>query len=360
MKLPLEIIVGSNYVKYDKLSELIFQTYAGSNATVLNIFVDLYSIFKPLFSNKDSGITYEKSSDVELSADIINLCAHYRSFFNRQGVETRFYLIFGTNTPETNQLLCPGYNKDFIGAYVSKNEIREMVIKNLELLKVLCESLPGIYFFDIGTNEVSGFIEFLLRKFNLNIKDMNPNMENMVLTKDILPLQLVSSGCTILRPKKSKGIDNSFIINHNNFWTAFMVQMRNNVSNSAMFRQLDIGYFPNILCMTRVPERCMSSIKSIPTAYDILSKGVELGYLQNSDYSQSTINKVLEILGVNMNYSTLEMRWKAISSKFAADYIIPNNPILANAQLIDIYDPNGVRQICARYYDKSPIDLDRL
>lgn len=360
MKLPLEIIVGSNYVKYDKLSELIFQSYNRSNATVLNIFVDLYSVLKPLFSNKDTGVVYEKSSTVELSADIINLCAHYRSFFYKQGVETRFYLIFGTNSPEANQILCPGYNRDFIGAYVAKKEIREMVVKNLDLLKVLCESLPGIYFFDIGTNEVCGFIEFLLRKFNLNDKILNPQMENMIISKDILPLQLVSSGCTILRPKKSKGIDSSFIINHNNFWTAFMVQMRNIASHSAVFKQLDVGYFANILAMTRVPERCMSAIKNIPVAYDILSKGVELGYLQNSDYSQATINKVLEILGVNTNYTTLEMRWKAISSKFAADYIIPNNPVLANVQLVDIHDPNGVRRICSQYYDKSPIDLDRL
>lgn len=361
MKLPLEIVVGSNYVKYDKLSQLIYSTYAGSNAVNLNIFIDLYSILKPLFSS-NMDVNYEASSDVELSADIINMCAHYRSFFNHMGVTTRFYLIFGLNTPTENQVLYPGYNTKFMQSYSSKNTIRENVLMNLNLLNILCPSLPGIYFFNIEDKEVSGYIEYIMKLYEFNNKEKYPDTENLIITKDILPLQLVSSGCNILRPKKSQGIDNSYIVDHNNFWTTFMVEMRNVVSHSSLYNPIDIRYFSNILAMTRVPERCMSSIRSIPAVYNTIAKGIELGYLNQmqQDYSQSTINKVLEILGVNENYTTLEMRWKAISSKFAAQYVLPFNPKLSNVQFKDIQDPDSVRNIVSTYYYKSPIDLDRL
>lgn len=360
MQLPMEIVVGSNYVKYDKLSQLIYSTYTGSNAVNLNIFVDLYSILKPLFSS-DMNINYIMRSDVELSADIINMCAHYRSFFNNIGVTTRFYLIFGLNTPTENQILYPGYNEKFINAYSSKTKIRENVQMNLNLLDVLCPSLPGIYFFNIEDKEVSGFIEYIMRIYHLNNKELYPDTENIIITKDVLPLQLVSSGCNILRPKKSQGIDNSYIIDHNNFWSSFIVEMRNRMTNT-IIQPIDVGYFSNILAMTKVPERCMSSLRSVRSAYSIFAKGIELGYLNptQQDYSQSTINKVLEILGVNTNYTTLDMRWKAISSKFAAQYVLPYNPKLSNVQFKDIQDPDAVRQIVSTYYYKSPIDLDRL
>lgn len=361
MKLPLEIVVGSNYVKYEKLNELINRTYSGSTATVLNIFVDLYSIFKPLFSRSETGgkIEYEMSSDVELSADVINLCAHYRSFFYKQGVQTNFYLIYSTNTPERNGLFCPGYNKEFMNSYLMNEPIRKMLKRNLKALEVLCPYLYGIYFINIGNEEISGYIEYLMNTQHFNNKEIFPDTENMIITKDVLPLQLVSSGCSILRPKKYKGSDNSFMINHDNFWFTFISQMRNSASNSAVFKQLDIRYFANILAMTRVPERCMSSLKSLPVAYDALSRSMSMGYTMD-DYSQQTINKILEILGVHMNYTTLELRWKAISSKFIAEHIIPTDPTIANQYFQDINDPNGVKDVCARYYQNSPIDLDRL
>lgn len=359
-QLPLEIVVGSNYVKYDILGQLIAQAYNDPNvhSDQLNIFIDLYSIIKPMF-NSDNEVDYQMTSELELSADILNMCAHYRSFFDRQGVNTKFFLIFGLNCPENNTILSPGYNSKFYSSYVSKRKIRELVEKNMKSLELLCISLPQIYYFNIGNMEVTSYIEYILQKYRFNDKSVYPTMENMVISKDILPLQLVSSGCTILRPKKSKGSDNSFIVCHNNFWNCFMGEVRN--VRLADYYKIDPAIFANILAMTRVPERCMNSIKSVPVVCNYILKGIEMGYItQNQDFFQATINKVLEIMGINMNYTTLELRWKAISSKFMAQYIIPNDPKLSGCILTDIHDPDSVREIVARYYEKSPIDLDRL
>lgn len=357
LNMPLEIVVGSNYVKYDTLSKLILQAYGGSQADHLNIYIDIYSIIKPMFSS-NTEIKYDMTSDLELSADLINMCAHYRAFFYRLGVNTKIFLIYGINTPVNNNILCPGYNENFIRSYTAKTKIRNIIESNMNALSVLCKSLPEIYFFNIGDMEVSAYIEYLISQHKLNDKTIYPTTENMVISKDVLSLQLVSSGCTILRPKKSKGMDNSFIISHSNFWNSFMVEIR---GLKPVTENIDPVFFSSMLAMTRVPERCMSSVKSIPSTYSILCKGIEMGYIQTeTGFSQSTINKVLEIMGVNCNYTTLEMRWKSISTKFMAQYIIPNSPKIANAELVDIQDPNGVKEIVSRYYEKSPIDLDRL
>lgn len=360
VRLPLEVIVGSNYVRYETLGGLIAQAYNDPNvqSDQLNIFIDLYSIIKPMFTS-DRSIEYDMTSELELSADILNMCAHYRLFFDRLKVNTKIFLIFGLNRPENNAILSKGYNDKFYSSYIAKPKLRELVEKNMKSLELLCMSLPHIYYFNIGNMEVSSYIEYILQMHKLNDKSLNPTMENMVISKDVLPLQLVSSGCTVLRPKKSKGSDSSFIVSHINFWNSFMSEVRNVKVQD--YYKIDPALFANILAMTRVPERCMNSIKSVPVVCNYILKAIEMGYItKNQDFDQATINKVLEILGVNTNYTTLEMRWKAISSKFMANYIIPNDPRISNPILIELNDPDSIREIVARYYEKSPIDLDRL
>lgn len=355
----LEAMIGTNYVKYDVLNQLMHRAYEKSNANELNIFVDLYSIIKPLFSE---NMNFEMTSELELSADIVNLCGHYRYFYSRYlGARTNFFLIFGLNMPEQNRTtLCPGYNQSFYTKFQSNPRMRDIVSKNLRCLELLCKSLPDIHFCNIGDMEVASYMQYILNLTKVNDKSLHPNMENMILTKDILPMQLVSDGCVILRPKKHKGFDTSFTISHESFWDFFMCGLRD--VKMPVLQQIPTFYFANLLAMTRVPERNMSSLKALPTAYKYLVKGIELGYLKMDgiSYQQSTINQVLEMLGIQANYTEFDLRWKAVSSRFYADNIIPLIPELKNLNMNYIHDPNGVKEIMSKYYQRSPIDLDKL
>ena len=93
-------------------------------------------------------------------------------------------------------------------------------------------------------------------------------------------------------------------------------------------------------------------------------KGIELRLLPQTimehQLPQSTVNYALGLLEMATNYTTLEMRWKAISTSFAAKVIFPNNHIWSSVLFRDVYDPNGVKEIVSKYYMNSPIDLDRL
>ena len=79
--IPMESIIGTYNIKFNKLHQLVNYAYYKSNAYIVNIFIDLYSIISQIYTTRydNIGILCEEA---EFSSDIINLCAHYRSYFN--------------------------------------------------------------------------------------------------------------------------------------------------------------------------------------------------------------------------------------------------------------------------------------
>lgn len=358
--IPMEAIIGTYNIKFNRLQQIVNSAYYKSNAYIVNIFIDLYSIVSQIYTARydNIGILCEEA---EFSSDIINLCAHYRSYFNSINVQTKFFIVYGLCAPIENvSTMYPAYNAKFLDQYNKKGNIRRNIELNIDYLKIICNYIPGIYFFDAKDKEVSGYIDYLLTNFGL-IGD--PRMENIVITKDRLPYQLVSRGCVIFRPLKYKGVDSSYYIDINNLWDVYGKESRYTTS----LNTIPSVFFTNVLAMTSFPDRNMKWAEhttKITTAIDIIKSILDSGYItiQNmyNEYSQEVLNKVLEVLDYRCNYMELLFRWRCINARFASQFIIPNNPILSNVQLIDLDDPNGVRQINNTIYEKCPIDLDRL
>ena len=46
----IEQMITGSFVKYNRLAKIINETYNGSNAIEINLYIDLNSILKPLYS----------------------------------------------------------------------------------------------------------------------------------------------------------------------------------------------------------------------------------------------------------------------------------------------------------------------
>ncbi len=77
MKLEVERLINTNLVKYETLVPIVNECFATSNATHLNLYVDLYSVLKILYSNMDLDLGRYNV----LASTIINIGSHYRHFF---------------------------------------------------------------------------------------------------------------------------------------------------------------------------------------------------------------------------------------------------------------------------------------
>ena len=73
--IPLDVLLYSNYIKYDKLKELTSFQFANSNENTLNIYIDMYTILRPLYKRN-----LIQNSSIFASM-ILNLAAHMRAYY---------------------------------------------------------------------------------------------------------------------------------------------------------------------------------------------------------------------------------------------------------------------------------------
>ena len=354
----IEQLMLGNFVKYNTLSDLINRTMRKSNANTLNLFIDLYSLFKPLYSV--DNLKYSNKSYLDITAFVLNMVCHYRYFFKYIGVRTRIFIIFGLNTPSTNQNMLPGYNSKFVEDVNIKRDVNNLISKNTEMLDLLCKYIPDVYFFNIGRSEVSSMVYNVMNKFRYhNLK----SDESMIITKDILPLQLVPLfNMRILRPSKKNNMDESFIVDNETLMGKFFSFYRKS-SNDCV---ISPNFISNFLALTRIPERSIRSMVDIRKAEKMISSCTSMGMIRNDKiYTQSVLNTALEAIlpdyNTNLNLSAIDIRWKCINPEFQANYVLPiESPSSVDPILHNLEDNMSLRNIINRYFANNCIDLNRL
>lgn len=353
--LYIEQMITGSFVKYNRLSEMIYTSYAGSQATEINLFIDLNSILKPMYSI--DRWSYKYRNPYEITATILNMCGHYRDFFRQIGVSTNIYLIYGLNCPETNESFVKGYNSKFLESYIKKPDTTQMIQNNLDILNLICQYLPKIYFFDAGNNEVSAMIDYLIT--TLHAKERG--LENIVISKDILMLQLVpEQNVRVIRPLKTKDGDESFIVDNSNFWLMYCTKYK---KIKLPKEPISNTFISNVLTMTGVPERGIFSKLASNVVFRILHQGIRNKFLDpNTFYTQSVMNSVLAAMDIGgFNPVEMEMRFKAINTYFQSTYVVTmEKPEFKRLRLIDLEDVESLKEIVTKYFDNVPIDLDRL
>lgn len=344
----LEQIFNANYIQYDRLIVLTNNAFKGSNSNNINIYIDLYSMIKPLY--RDNYIIEDYSA---LTSCIINIVAHYRAFFRtRYNVESKFYLIYSKN--------CPYINKQFVQDYNAKNEYmmsvnnqkEEMIVNALELVKILAPYLPEVYY--VTTEFEAGVImkELILRD------NITPHL---IITKDKYLYQLPSKhdNCIIYRPMKKDGIDYSYYINKENVLMTYLAERKIKDRNS--YIKISGEIMPLLFTLNTLPERNIKSILNITTflssVLNTISCGGKIKDLESFViyYNSSMFTKT------RLNYSMVTNRFKAIDLDFQHSiYIETSEYQNLDKCIIDLFDPETVRYINDKYFVDKPLDLMRL
>ena len=179
------------------------------------------------------------------------------------------------------------------------------------------------------------------------------------ISKDILSFQLVSDTCKVLRPKKYKGVDSSYIVDIYNIWNVLINNIRHIRSEEIVSSSINLhpGLFTNVLAMSGVPERHIVSLTSTSHVLkSLLNNTIDINSV---GYNQSSLNKILDIVnkGVLENLSNdIEDRWKSVNADFQCE-TIRNNPIYSQLVLKDYDDTAALMRLVSKYFDKLPLHL---
>lgn len=338
------------YVKYDKLTQLINANYAGSNATTLNLFIDVNNILRKIqdYSLKSGVFT---NNYLTIMAGLINMAAHYRNFFRtRYGCHTKIWLINATENKMSSL-----HDKSYIYPSVDYNICR---IDN-ELMATTCTYIPDVMY-SVCNTEFSAMVMYILS--DEEYVPGAPIPPSIAITKDEFVYQLATSmnyDIRVLRPSKYKGEDNSYIINSENALQIY-------AGSSTNIMGLPSSILPVYMAMTRVPSRSIKSLYKAPTAIKILANAAMkntafLKYPWDPEHYFTQLAEVSKDIMPNManDIPLLKGRFKAIESVYFLPLAYKHLPkVTSYIGMVNLYDPKGMQEINEKYFKDTPLDLE--
>ena len=355
-QIPIETVIGTNYTKMNVLSKEVAKAFKGSNATHLNIYIDMYPILSTIFSD---DLSLKITDYLALASGILNMCIHYRDYFRTSlGVETTIFIVASYNMPDMNRKLVKDYNYKIVSRITNPltKTISDFVNNNLEILSILCPYLPDIHYVE-STYESSVVIANIINKEKVRGNDS----PSLVISRDNYPIQLLSiyNDVAILRPKKHDGEDLSVIVGPINvidnmskieFWDYVC-------KNRSVNPIYDISPFNYsiLLSLIGLRDRNVKSILNITQAKRYISNVVGNMNISCSVDSLFNINRDLE---EKISRMTIESRYKALDIIFQ-EQIFNSTTESMMMKFENRFDPEAVKMIIDRYFIKNPIDINK-
>lgn len=359
MRRSLDTLAFMNYIKYDRLNELIRYAYAGSNATKINIYIDLYPIIRSIYAD-----TYQVSYDgfMDLVPLLINICAHYRYFFRKgYNVESTIYLVAGRNHSELSTVLVPEYNytmrKREQGP--SHSIMDDMIASNLQIMEIMCPYLPDIHFVNT-TFETSVAIGYIIDS------QYDKSIPNLVISKDIYPIQLISQyiNTSYICPLKTNDgnttEDISIILKPTTdkescreFWKYIFSHHKMNAPQGLDIHPIN---FSTTLAFAGLSERSIKSTMHLTTIMG------NIYHIIGTASTQCSIDTIFDTFGLDskMSRENIKNRFHVLDVPYQVEslYRCSNEAILQKFE--NKIDPITVKAICDKYFNNIPINLEKL
>ena len=356
-----DILYGS-YIRYDRMYEMTkYAFYGKTDSDSVNIFIDAYSILKSLYTR---GSNIEIKDSYAIASCLINLGIHVRAYFeSRHHVSSKVYIIYGGARPRESFINYYRYNDKNMLTEDSNYRMKNLIVDNLQVMKILCPYLFDIFCIVDMENEFSVISSTIIDDI---CKSEDNKVPNIIYSKDSLAYQLVAfKPYTFLyRPKKRNNEDASWVVTKTTLYDAYRygeLGIKKEVEC-----KLDVKMFSIYQAISGVKSRGIPSIKNANTVIEVIRKAISEGIFANG-YNAHAIfysnpNPFERIFGIDEQVS------RDITNRFAAIDLPYQTMLYKNTQMyrslpvdiINLYDPQEVRNINDKYFQNYPLDLNRV
>jgi len=350
---PVARFIDSFNIKYNILKDITDKKFSNplyaNNSEVINLYIDLNSMLKPIY-HTCKGQNIEDYSGI--TASLINVCSHYRRFYlTRYGVYTRIFIINSKNNHYLNRQLVYDYNKSLQDAINANDIAKDLIEHNMKLLNILVPYLPNIFLID--TTFETGVMIYDIMSRN----DVMNEKTHIILTKDTYNYQLCSMkpNTYILRKRNS---DIAEYISSDTLMNVYLKEKGTKVRTDIISSEL----YTVLLAMSSVHQRNIKSAINISKSIKALERAIKDHRLINKYNSDiSYLWKSILLYGnIKADAGTLTSRFKAIDIMFQHNIFMQSSEHDYSDRLINLNDPNGVREINNKYFAKNPLDLNNL
>ena len=333
--------------RYPELQRLVDFTFRGSNATGLNIFIDATDILYKISQYIKKTDEYIGNCNVLVSG-LINIAAHYRSFFaSRYQCHTKIWIVYSKEN-----VIGKKYHGQFDYRIKSSSLEKTLYEQAIYMAADICKLIPDV---DVQVT----IADFLTKSLGI-LKYEKATNPSIFITKDEFNYQVcMYDKMYVLRPKKKiSGEDISALI-HTNAVDYFIADISKSQIKS--ISGISNTLIHPIMALSRVPSRNLRSVyriqQTVSTILDAINRQV---------ISQSypwDINKFFESLALDKkrreSINILIERFKAcdvvntqlLAYECTAEYLTYNG-------IVNVYDPNGAKAINEEYFKECPLNLE--
>lgn len=341
----LNVIYGY-YTKYENLIPIINNTFKGSSATTINIFIDFRDIMRKVdnYIKSNNSIINNK---LVVTAGVINMVAHYRYFFSsRYRCHSKFWII-----NSFSNILASQHYKEFTIPQISSYSLYET---NLQLLPILCNYINDVQFENCSVDVVTKAINILKTE---NKKQANPSI---LISKDPFVLQFcMMPDCYVLKPKKNASGDVSVLLNHDTAVYQYIDEISSiNVKNILL---PNVSQLSLLMALTKVPTRSLKTLYRVDSAVKKLNNAYKDGATMGYPFDIDTFMKLFcNINKINNPYEII-CRFKACDTTVlqSIGYETMADSKLYNG-IVNLYDPKAIQEINNTYFSSCPLDLNVL
>ena len=354
-------ILYGNYIRYDRLYEMTaFAFYGKTDSNDVNIFIDVYSILKSLFQR---GRNIKITDSYCIAACIINLAIHLRAYFyTRHRVNTKLFIIYGGARPSSAISVYPSYNIKNIQMEDSNDYMKQLIRDNLEVISILCPYLDDIFAIVDYNNEFSVIASAIIDDMNI---DAGYKVPNIIYSKDQLAYQLVAfkPRTFLYRPKKRANMDCSWVVTKSTLYDSYRYGELELKQQEDKFKPLDVKMFSIYQSIAGLRSRSISSFRNGNVTMKILAKAVDdnvfsMGYNLGALIRDQSLMKIQDSrippLETMNKLTAIDLDNQTMLYKSTPAYIG-----LA-ASIINLYNPQEIRNINDIYFQNYPLDLNRV
>lgn len=350
------------YPRYDVLKqEMTKFFYRGQlvERGLIDLYIDLNSMVAPVISRND----YVSDDPLSIASSIINIAAHMRNFYaTRYGIYTRIYLIYGNTRPDSAAAILPDYNAHFAMEQEAKSYIRDMVEENMKYVDMIVKYIPNVYFISSKDTEPGVLIRSTM-KIVAGFDKANPKLNGCkipryVLSKDSHTFQ-VAATCNsthIIRPKKTNVGDITSTMSYFDFYSKFVWQ--NNLKT-----KIGIGISPELysmyLALAGCRNRYIRGIMNYNSADKLIHSLISSGIIINGYNIRPSVDPSFAT-EIGLDPSAMFTERFNVIDILHQEILFSTMPSYHNikSSLVDMYDPEAVKDINNRYFRKYPLDLN--
>ena len=344
------------------MDETIGKLIKNNRIQTCNLFINLDWInFR--FRNVDSNNRFQAcgaASFKQYASNVLNLVAHYKKWFLRNGrVHLKCYIYY-TNAAGgfTSSLINRDYRSKFISLQDINNPdcyyVNRTIVGALELLTKICDYIDGVYLINSKGEEPS-VVPYL-------IAQELPADWNFILTKDRLELQYVNyDRFSIIYPSYTHG---DRLINASDLWPIIGEKEHKTTPHMAEY---DPKLFIPVMAIAGNTDRSIRKIKAIGWG-SILDMLDEI-WSTSKDHSIVTLLDKLTELLVSTNKKvqekymyTFRMNMLLFSMKSRYEVMSNTNKTMILSQIKDIPDRETINEISTNpvFFGNYPINVEAL